>query len=80
MHARRRACGAWDADDCIAVAKTARTFRGNVVAVAWLLGQLTIEQIPAANVRPTDLASRLNGRSQIEREVDRIRAHLRAIG
>src|SRR5438874_1791975 len=80
MHGRHTACGSWNADDWIAVAKTARTFRGNVVAVAWLLGRLTIEHVPAAEVRPTDLARRLFGRSQLEREVDRIRAHLRTIG
>ena len=80
MHGRHTACGSWDADDWIAVAKTAHTFRGNVVAVAWLLERLTIEHIPAAGVRPTDLARRLFGRSQLEREVDRIRAHLQMIG
>jgi integrase len=80
MHSRHTACGSWNADDWIAVAKTARSFRGNVVAVAWLLGRLTIEHVPAAGVRPTDLARRLFGRSQLEREVDRIRAHLRTIG
>src|SRR5256885_192360 len=47
MHRRHSACGCWDADDWIAVAKSARTFRGNVVAVAWCFGRLTIEHLPA---------------------------------
>jgi integrase len=80
MHSRHTACGSWNADDWIAVAKTARSFRGNVVAVAWLLGRLTIEHVPAAGVCTTHLARRLFGRSQLEHEVDRIRAHLRTIG
>ena len=44
------------------------------------LGRLTIEHIPAAGVRPTDLARRLFGRAKLEHEVDRIRGHLRTIG
>src|SRR5438105_14434751 len=80
MHARHTAYGAWNAEDWTAVAKNARSFRGNVIAVACRLGRLPTEQIRAAGVRPTDLARRLFGRLQFEREVERIRAYLRGIG
>jgi hypothetical protein len=56
MQGRRTAYGSWTAEDWIAVAQTARTFRGNVVAVACWLGRLPTEQIRAAGIRPTDLA------------------------
>ena len=44
------------------------------------LGRLPTEQIRSAGVRPTDLALRLFGPSQFEREFERIRAYLRGIG
>jgi integrase len=80
MHDRHTACGSWSAEDWIAVAQTARTFRGNVIAVACWLGRLPTEQIRSAGIRPTDLARRLFGRSQFEGEVERVRAHLRGVG
>jgi hypothetical protein len=51
MHDRHTACGSWSAQDWIAVAQTARTFRGNVIAVACWLGRLPTEQIRAAGIR-----------------------------
>jgi hypothetical protein len=80
MHDRHTACGSWSAEDWIAVAQTARTFRGNVIAVACWLGRLPTEQIRSARIRPTDLARRLFGRWRFEREVERVRAHLRGVG
>lgn len=80
VHERHTACGSWSPEDSIAVAQTARIFRGNVIAVACWLGQLPTEQIRSAGIRPTDLARRLFGRLQFEGEVERIRAHLRGVG
>ena len=80
MHARHTACSSWDADEWIAVAATALCFRSNVLAAACWLGRLSGEQVLAAGVYPTELARRLFGRSQLEREVERVRAYLHTVG
>ncbi len=80
MQTRHTACGSWDADEWIAVAATALCFRSNVLAAAYWLGSLSVEQLLAAGVYPTELARRLFGRSQLDHEVGRVRACLHTVG
>lgn len=80
MHTRHTACGSWDADEWIAVAATGLCFRSNVLAAAYWLRRLSVEQLLAAGVYPTELARRLFGRSRLEHEVERVRAYLHTVG
>ena len=80
MHSRGVACGAWDAPTWTAVAAAARCFRPNVLAVAYRLKCLTGEEVLDAGVYPTGLARRVFGRSQLDREVKRVRDYLQSVG